>query len=40
MKKIYVVTNKVQKDKIEEELPFIPKENIIAELMEKILLLA
>ena len=29
--KIYVVTNKVQKDKIEEELPFIPKENIIAE---------
>lgn len=29
--RIYVVTNKVQKSKIEEELPFIPKENIIAE---------
>ncbi|HPN39370.1 MAG TPA: mannose-1-phosphate guanylyltransferase [Melioribacteraceae bacterium] len=29
--KIYVVTNKIQKEKVEEELPFIPKENIIAE---------
>lgn len=29
--KIYIVTNKIQKEKIEEELPFIPKENVIAE---------
>ncbi len=29
--KIYIVTNKIQKEKIEEDLPFIPKENIIAE---------